>query len=143
MSAFYPNPMARRCRWRHRAHERGSSALELAIVFPVTLFMVFGIIQFGVWYHAADVARAAAQEGARAASVYHSSAAAGASSAQRVLDDNARGLIRDARVIPQRGLDVATVTVTGEALEVIPFIPLAVKATATSPVEAFRLPPRS
>ena len=103
----------------------------MAIVFPVTVFLVFGIIQFGIWYHAADIARAAAQEGARSAS------------AQQVLTQNANGLLIHTHVVPYRDANVATVTVTGRALEVIPFIALPVSASATAPVEAFRPPPRS
>ena len=115
----------------------------MAIIFPVTIFLVFGIIQFGVWYHAADIARAAAQEGARTASAYHSTAAAGGARARRVLNENGSGLITNTAVVDYRDQNVATVAVTGRALQVIPFIPLPVTASATSPVEAFRPPPRS
>jgi len=125
------------------ADERGSAPVEMAIIFPVTAFLVFAIIQVGVWYHAAQIARAAAQEGARAASAYNSTPAAGAASAQRVLSENANGLIEGSHVTPSRDSNLATVTVTGHALQVIPFIPLPVRASATAPVEAFRPPPRS
>ena len=104
---------------------------------------MFAIIQFGIWYHAAQIARAAAQEGARAASAYNSTTSAGAASAQRVLAENANGLIEGSHVTPYRDSNLATVTVTGHALQVIPFIPLPVRASATAPVEAFRPPPRS
>jgi Flp pilus assembly protein TadG len=126
-----------------RRDERGSSAVEMAIIFPVTIFIVFGIIQLGLWYHAAAIARAAAQEGARAASAYQANAATGAAGAEHVLQDNTGGLISHARVVPYRDTEVATVTVSGQALQVIPFIPLAVHASATAPVEAYRPPPRS
>ena len=33
---------------RRAADERGASAIDMAIVFPITLFLIFGIIQFGV-----------------------------------------------------------------------------------------------
>ena len=115
----------------------------MVIVFPVTVFLVFGIIQFGIWYHAADIARAAAQEGARSASAYDSSATAGTASAQQVLTQNANGLLLHTHVVLYRDANVATVTVTGRALEVIPFIALPVSASATAPVEAFQPPPRS
>jgi Flp pilus assembly protein TadG len=129
-------------RWR-AADEQGASAIDMVIVFPITLFLIFGIIQFGIWYHAADIARAAAQEGARTASAYQSTAAAGAASADRVLSENANGMIDHTSVIPYRDQNVATVTVKGQALQVIPFIPLSITAKATAPVEAFRPPPRS
>jgi len=123
--------------------ERGSSAVEMAIIFPVTIFVVFAIIQFGIWYHAAAIARSAAQEGARAASVYQANPSAGMTSAEAVLRENANGLITHVQVTRSRDGEVATVTVSGEALQVIPFIPLAVHASATAPIEAYRPPPRS
>jgi Flp pilus assembly protein TadG len=127
----------------HSSDEQGSSAVEMAIIFPVTVFIIFGIIQFGLWYHAAAIARAAAQEGARAASAYQANATAGTAGAEHVLHNNAGGLISHVRVVPYRDTQVATITVSGQALQVIPFIPLAVHATATAPVEAYRPPPRS
>jgi Flp pilus assembly protein TadG len=129
-----------RCR---AGEERGSSALEMAIIFPVTVFLVFGIIQFGIWYHAAVIARSAAQEGARAASAYQATTATGTASAERVLHENANGLISHVQLTPYRDDEVATVSVSGQALQVIPFIPLGVHASATAPVEAYRPPPRS
>jgi Flp pilus assembly protein TadG len=130
-------------RLRPGSDERGSSAVEMAIIFPVTVFVIFGILQFGLWYHAASIARSAAQEGARAASAYQASAAAGSAGADQVLHDNAGGLISRVRVVPYRDGEVATVTVSGRALQLVPFIPLAVQASATAPVEAYRPPPRS
>lgn len=127
-----------------RAREdAGYSALEMAILFPLTLFIIFGIIQFGIWYHAKDVARAAAQEAVRSASAYLATQSDGTQAANLVLSQNAKGLIINARVACSRGAAVATVTVTGDALQVVPFIPLPVKVTATSPVEAFLPPPRA
>jgi Flp pilus assembly protein TadG len=127
----------------HKSDEAGSSAVEMAIIFPVTVFIIFGIIQFGLWYHAAAIARSAAQEGARAASAYQANAAAGTAGAEHVLTDNAGGLISHVHVVPYRDTEVATVTVSGQALQVIPFIALAVHGSATAPVEAYRPPPRS
>ncbi len=123
--------------------DAGFSALEMAIIFPLTLFIIFGIIQFGIWYHANDVARAAAQEAVRSASAYHATQSDGTRAANLVLSQNAKGLIIHTRVTCSRSTAVATATVTGHALQVVPFIPLPVKATATAPVEAFLPPPRA
>jgi Flp pilus assembly protein TadG len=115
----------------------------MAIIFPITLLIVLGIIQFGIWYHANDIARAAAQEAVRSASAYRATQAEGTQAANQVLADNANGLITHTRVACDRDPSVATATVTGYALQVVPFISLPVKATATAPVEAFRAPPRA
>ena len=123
--------------------DRGFSALEMVVIFPVTIMMVFGIIQFGIWYHANDIAQAAAQQAVQNESAYNGTPAGGSRVAGQVLDQNADGLILHTHVASARDEQIATVTVTGDALQVIPFIPLPVKATATAPVEAFRPPPRS
>jgi Flp pilus assembly protein TadG len=118
------------------------ATIELAVLFPVTLLIVFAIVQFGVWYHASDVAKAAAQEGVRAARVEGGSAQAGVDRASQVLDENARGLIGDRRVVPFRDLNVARVEVTGTCVRVVPIpgLGLPVHAVAESPVERFRAP---
>jgi len=115
----------------------------MAIIFPITLLIVFGIVQFGIWYHANDIAQAAAQQAVRAASSYEGTQTDGTREAGHVLTENANGLIIHTGIACSRNPNTATVTVTGDALEVIPFIPLPVKATATSPVESFRPPPRA
>jgi hypothetical protein len=127
---------------RRRDDERGVATIEMAVLFPVTLLMVFAIIQFGVWYHASDVAKAAAQEGVRAARVEGGTASDGAARADRVLDDNARTLIADRRVVPFRDNDVARVEIRGTCLRVVPIpgLSLSVHAVAESPVERFRAP---
>lgn len=49
--------------------ERGSVALEMALAIPVLMLVVLGLLQFGLWYHARQVALGAAQEGARVAAI--------------------------------------------------------------------------
>ncbi|MDQ2724508.1 MAG: pilus assembly protein [Actinomycetota bacterium] len=129
-------------RWRRaRDDEEGSSAIEMVILFPVTLLIVLLIIQFGVWYHAADIARAAAQQGVKTASAYGATAGAGQAQANAVLDDNGRSLIRGTTVTPFRDAALARMTVAGTALTVVPILHLPIHETATAPVEAFRPPP--
>jgi Flp pilus assembly protein TadG len=47
--------------------DRGSSAVELAVLAPAFLMVIMLIIQFGLWFNARQVALAAAQAGARVA----------------------------------------------------------------------------
>ncbi len=49
--------------------ERGDAALELALVTPVLMLFLLGLLQFGLWYHARHVVQTAALEAARAAAV--------------------------------------------------------------------------
>lgn len=136
-------PRSQQARQRPPRDDSGFSTLEMVIIFPVTLLIVFGIVQFGIWYHANDIAQAAAQQAVRSASAYGGTQADGTREAGQVLTENANGLIIHTRVACSRNPNTATVTVTGSALQVIPFIPLPVKATATAPVEAFLPPPRA
>src|SRR5438874_7444662 len=43
--------------------DHGSVTTETVLLTPVLLFLVMIVIQFGLWYHAEHVAKAAAQEG--------------------------------------------------------------------------------
>jgi Flp pilus assembly protein TadG len=53
-------------RWRLRG-DRGSSAIELAILAPLLLILTMIIIQFALWFQARQAALASAQEGSRIA----------------------------------------------------------------------------
>lgn len=48
-------------------HERGAAAVELALILPVLLLLVFGIVAFGEFYSRYQVFQGAVREGARAA----------------------------------------------------------------------------
>lgn len=60
------NARQRLCRVRG---ERGSIAVEFAIIAPILLMLVFGILEFGFGYHAWDATQNAAREGARLGAV--------------------------------------------------------------------------
>ena len=55
-----------RCRTRRRRSERGAAAVEMALVLPILLFLVFGIVDFGRLLNAQITLTEAAREGARA-----------------------------------------------------------------------------
>ncbi len=65
--------------------ERGSVAVELAIVAPALMLLVLGALQFGLWYHAQNVVETAALEGARVAAAEDGTAGAGESRALEVV----------------------------------------------------------
>jgi Flp pilus assembly protein TadG len=55
---------------RGRTHEeRGAAAVEMALILPVLILLVFGIIQFSLAYNRQQGLHAAAREGARIASL--------------------------------------------------------------------------
>jgi Flp pilus assembly protein TadG len=61
--------MALQLRSRQLASERGAEVIEFAIVLPVLLLVVFGIIDFGFLFQRYVVVTNAAVEGARVASL--------------------------------------------------------------------------
>jgi Flp pilus assembly protein TadG len=51
--------------WRHRQSERGAVAVEFALVFPLVFAVMFGIIQYGLYFWGRSTAAASARESAR------------------------------------------------------------------------------
>lgn len=59
-------------RWRngkYRRHDRGAVAVEFALVAPIFLLLLCGIIQYGLYFWAAQGGASAAREAARRAAV--------------------------------------------------------------------------
>jgi Flp pilus assembly protein TadG len=132
--------VARQASGRRAAEERGSASVEAAIVFPVVLFLIFGIIQGALWFHARHVALGAAQEGARVVAAEHGG---GGEARAREFITNLTGgtLIRNVIVRESATTQTATVTVNGQAPSLIPGMDgLPVSQTATAPVERFTRP---
>jgi Flp pilus assembly protein TadG len=67
--------------------ERGSVAVELAVVAPALMLLVLGVLQFGLWYHAQNVVQTAAQEGARTAAAENGTAETGQARALELLQE--------------------------------------------------------
>ena len=60
----------RRAIGRGRAHDQGGAvAVEFALIFPILVLLVLGIIEFGAGFHAWDATQNAAREGARLGAV--------------------------------------------------------------------------
>jgi hypothetical protein len=49
--------------------ERGAAAVEMALVLPILVLLVFGIVEFSITYNRVQGLHAAAREGARVASL--------------------------------------------------------------------------
>ena len=58
---------------RSRRDDRGAAMVEFAIVLPVLLLILMGIIEFGRAYNAQVSIQAAAREGARELALRHGS----------------------------------------------------------------------
>jgi Flp pilus assembly protein TadG len=120
--------------------ERGATTTELVVVMPFLILLIFLVVHVGVWLHATQIARAAAQEGARAARVETGSIAAGQERAEAFLAGLGDSVLEDEVVTVEADGQTAKVEVRGRALAVLPFLHFDVVAMSEGPVERFRNP---
>lgn len=119
--------------------DRGATTLEMVILFPALLLLIFGIIQGAFWYHARNVALAAATSGLLAASVENGSAGSGQEAASSFLSRaGGSDILPVVQISADRSATEASVTITGRAPSFVPGLPgLKVSQTASGPVERF------
>lgn len=118
--------------------ERGDATVEAVLAVPVLLLLITLVIQFGLYYHAAHTAEAAAQEGARSSRVEGAIAADGKQRAEDFMVDAVPTLVYNVTVTATRDADVAHVEVRGKVRSIVPGVTLTVHAEAESPVERYR-----
>lgn len=135
------------CRVRRAATgDRGASAIELAILAPVMLGLVFLAIQFALWYQGRQVALAAAQDGNRIAREqaetspgWQAAAESDARNYYALLGTKVLGNGVTA-VTEHAGISQVQTTVTGQVALIAPFpgLTLTIRETARGPIECFR-----
>jgi Flp pilus assembly protein TadG len=122
-----------------RAGERGSTSIQMAALMPVLFLIMFTGLQAALYSYASTVAAAAAQDGARAAAAYTGSGTgnltAGTTTANSALQQS-HGSLTNYTVTAAGTAGGATVTVSGQALSVIPGLTFTVSRSATWPWEA-------
>ena len=142
---------------RHRrlGGDAGAATTELVIVLPTLLFFLLFIVQLGLYFHAINVASAAAQEGAHEASLSLAGSAtpdrgaavrSGQDTAEDFVDRFAPDLLGGVQAqgsVVDAGESVR-MTVSGAVAQtiVIPGLDfgISVNETAESPIERFRPP---
>lgn len=122
------------------AADRGSAAVELVLLTPLLMVCVLVVVQFALWQHAQHVLLAAAQEGARAARAQGATAVDGRARAHDYIEQLGPDLVTAPVVEVDRGVDAVTVRIRGQAVSIVPGLPLMVTATSAGPVERFRAP---
>lgn len=115
--------------------DRGSTPLQTAILAPVMLLLLGLIIQGGMWFHARDVAIAAAEEGARAAAIQDSTSGAGETAAAAFAGRVGAGVLKEVITTGTRSGTTATMVVTGRSLSLVPGLTITISQSATVPVE--------
>jgi Flp pilus assembly protein TadG len=125
-----------------RSHgQDGSATLELTVLFPVLLLLIFGVIQGALFFHGRNVALAAAEQGARAARLDGQSDPAGTAAQQArqfLLDTGEIDNLSDLRISPAITDQQVRVTVTARTVSLLPGVPgPRVSQTAAGPREQF------
>ena len=110
-------------------------ATQLAILMPALLVLIMLAVQFGLWAHASQLARTAANEAAYLAALPEGSDAAGHAAATELLAQ--AGNLTDIRIDIDRTPGRIVTTVTGTAPQVVPGFAWQVAATATAAPERF------
>ena len=125
-------------RCRRGSADRGSAAVELVLLTPLLMVCVLVVVQFALWQHARHVLLAAAPEGARAARAQGASAEDGRLRAREYIVQIGPDLVTEPSIEVDRTLDLVTVRIRGQAVNIVPGLPLRVTATSAGPVERFR-----
>lgn len=119
-----------------RRADRGSATLEITVLAPVLLLVVFTTIQVGLWSYARSLALGAAQEGVAVGRAYGSSPQSGQLRAEQFLTARAGDSLLGSQVRTTFSATTLRVEVSGRALSVLPGVPgLPVRQAAEGPVE--------
>lgn len=106
-----------------------------AIVLPGTILLVFLALQIALWYLGSNVAQNAADAAYSDARAYQSTGDVGRSAGNEIVNHTS-GFLTGSNVQVDRGATTVTVTVTGEAVSLMPGVHLPqVKRTITGPIE--------
>jgi hypothetical protein len=115
--------------------DRGGGGVEMAIILPLLLTLVFGVAHLGMYYLARQAALSVAQVAVEGERGYLADPGAGLLRAQQF---HARlpGVLGDPDIQVTNDGEHVTATVTGDPISVIPwFTPVTVTQTASAPVE--------
>ena len=118
-----------------RTSEEGLTSTELAVVMPILIALVLIPFQVALWWHARQVADAAAREAVDAAQVATATEDDGIRAAEWFLE--AAGNVTDPQVTVTRTAETVSVEVTGTAPRLLPGFDWQVTARASGPTERF------
>lgn len=119
--------MARRTR-----DDRGAVTASVAVL-PAVLMLFFSVVQISLWFYGRSVATTAARHGLDAARVQNGTGGEGEATIDQFLDQV--GGFQPDSVDVQRGEAEASVTLSGDAVSVLPFLDVPITVTIDGPVE--------
>ena len=121
--------------------DRGAATLELVVLFPVLLLIIFGVIQGALFFHGRNVALAAAEQGVRAGRADGQSdpaAVAAAQARQFLADTGELNNLTELAITPAVDGDRLRVTVTARTVSLLPGLPgPQVRQSAAGSLEVF------
>lgn len=115
--------------------ERGALSIEFLMVISALILVFLLMLQYAMNAHAQRVAQAAAEDALQSAQAYDGTATAGRQAGNRTLEDI--GNLTHATVTVTRSTTTADVTITGQAQQIIPFLPTRITVHLQGPVEHF------
>lgn len=111
------------------------TTIQVSILFPAVLLWLMLVVQYGLWWHAKQVADAAAAEAVAAARIPTGTAEDGDAAANRLLHQS--GNLSEVTVVVNRDAGIVTVEVSGNAPRLVPGFEWTVTAHSHAPVERF------
>ena len=131
-------------RWRLSGGEAGESIVEFALVLPLLLIVLIGVVQFGLVHHAQNVADTAAQEGARLGAAEDGDATIAEARTLDVLRSGLGGLGDGFGVTASASEESVTIKASGGYPLIIPWLgsqTISIHAEAEMRKEGFRSGP--
>lgn len=129
---------------RHGDNEAGESMVEFALVLPVLLLVLVGVVQFALIHHAQNVVTTAAQEGARLAAAEGGDAIDGEQRTRDVLGSGLGNAVESFEVGTSDDGETVTVRASGDYPLIFPWLgsrDIELDATASVRKEGFRSGP--
>ena len=114
--------------------DRGSSPVEFAIVAAAMIFLGFAVVQAGLVYYANSIALGAATQGVNVERSYQAPPGSGTAHTNEFLDTAGAGL-RNRTVTTRRSETEVRITVSGNAISVLPGLSFSVSRSAHGAIE--------
>jgi hypothetical protein len=133
------DPRRKRDERRCRGDAGMASSGVMVVVFTFTMVVIMSLTQYGLYWHAGQLANAAAEDGARRAAYRSGTLADGEAVARQTLAPaTTGGLLTSVNVtVTAAGFDV-TAVVEGDVPQLTPIpFPRRIRATSTGPKERF------
>jgi TadE-like protein len=115
-----------------RRDDRGAVTASVAVL-PAVLGLFFAVVQISLWFYGRSVATTAARHGLDAARVENGTTGDGEATIEQFLDQVGGFQVEGLDV--ERNDAEATVTISGNAVSVMPFFDAPITVTIDGPVE--------